>query len=31
MSKRDEKVLYEQQEGRILAQSEAFIALLTPP
>lgn len=29
MSKREEKVLYEQQEGRILAQSEAFIALLT--
>lgn len=29
MSKQDAKMLYEQQEGRILAQSEAFIALLT--
>ena len=29
MSKQDEKKLYEQQENRILAQSDAFISLLT--
>ena len=29
MSRQDEKKLYEQQENRILAQSDAFISLLT--
>ena len=29
MSKQDEKKLYEQQEEKILAQSDAFISLLT--